>query len=130
VEDIVVASIVARARRRLYRELPSRRSSVLVPTRSQSKLNTSVWTLVADHSSAAPITANNFVIVELVQAAPRPSGRRLAAIVARQFFTHHNLVVLVNRLAQVSVNASQAAAILLSSINATLTMWAAPHVHT
>ncbi|KAM0412668.1 hypothetical protein ACHAPD_009332 [Fusarium lateritium] len=66
----------------------------------------------------------NFAIVELVQAAPRPSGRRSVATVAKQFFTHRNLVVLVNRLALVSVNANQVAAILLLSINAILTI---PH---
>ncbi|KAM0235729.1 hypothetical protein ACHAPO_005514 [Fusarium lateritium] len=71
--------------------------------------------------AAAPIIANSFAIVELVQAAPRPSGRRSVATVAKQFFTHRNLVVLVNRLALVSVNANQAADILLLSINATLT---------
>jgi hypothetical protein len=130
VEDIVVVSIAARVRRRLSSGLPSRRSNVLVPTRSQSRLNISAWTLVADHWSAGLIIANSFAIVELAQAAPRLSGRRLAATVAKRFFTHHNLAVLVNHLARVSANVSQGAVILLLPINVIPTMWIALPVHT
>ncbi|RGP61952.1 fkbp12-associated protein 1 like protein [Fusarium sporotrichioides] len=68
-----------------------------------------------------------FAIVELAQAAPRLSGRRLAATVAKRFFTHHNLAVLVNHLARVSANVSQGAVILLLPINVIPTI---PHFTT
>ncbi|KAJ4141217.1 FKBP12-associated protein [Fusarium equiseti] len=129
VEDIVAVSIAAQEKRKLFSGLLSKRSNVLAPTHSPSKPSTYVSRLVADHSSAAVTVVNSYVTVEPARAVQRPSGRKFPAAAALLFFIHHNLVVLVNLLAQTSVDDSPVADILPSTTSATPMMWIVHHAY-
>jgi hypothetical protein len=70
---------------------------------------------------------NSYVTVEPARAAQKPFGRKFPAAAALLFFIHHNLVVLVNLLAQTSVDDSPVVDILPSTISATPMMWIVHH---
>ncbi|KAM0554123.1 hypothetical protein ACHAPJ_006922 [Fusarium lateritium] len=103
VAGIDVESIAAQVRRKRLSDLPSRRSSVLVPNHFPSKPSISVFSPVEDHSSVAVTFASSCAIAELVKAALRLFGPKSAATAAPQSFIHRNLAALVSRRAQTSV---------------------------
>ncbi|KAJ4010651.1 FKBP12-associated protein [Fusarium irregulare] len=70
---------------------------------------------------------NSYVTVEPARAAQRPFGRKFLVAAALLFFIHHNLVVLVNLLAQTSVDDSPIVDILLSTTSVTPMMWIVHH---
>ncbi|KAJ4268201.1 FKBP12-associated protein [Fusarium torreyae] len=118
--DIAAESIAVLVRRKHLSELPSRRSSVLVPNPFPSKPSISAFSPVGDHSSAVVTFASSSAIAEPAKAALRLFGPKSAATAAPRSFIHRNPVALASHLAQTSVGDSPLADIPLLIISVIL----------
>ncbi|KAF5685354.1 cysteine-rich NFX-1 [Fusarium circinatum] len=129
-EDIDAESIVARVKRRHLSALLSRRSNAWALIRYQLRPSISVSPSADDHLSVVVTFANNSATAELAKVAPRLSGKKFRAIVARQSYILHNHAERDSHLALTSASGRLHVDILLLTISAILMMYPARHAHT